>query len=174
MNKPRFLMLAGMILAAAASRLIPHPSNFSPIAALALFGGAQFASKRVAFFVPLAAMFLSDLILGLHALIPVVYGSFALIVCLGFWVRRNQNIWRLGSAALLGAFLFFVITNLGVWLFGSFYPKTGSGLIECYLAAIPYFGNTLASDLLYTALLFGAVRAAEWRWPVLRPIPATI
>jgi hypothetical protein len=174
MNKPRFLLLAGMILAAVASRLIPHPSNFSPIAALALFGGAQFSSKRMAFFVPLAAMFLSDLMLGLHALIPVVYGSFALIVCLGFWVRRNQNVWRLGSAALLGAILFFVLTNLGVWLFGAFYLKSGAGLIECYVTAIPYFGNTLASDLLYTALLFGAVRAAEWRWPVLRPIPATI
>ena len=93
MNKPRFLFLAGMILLAAASRLIPHPPNFGPIAALALFGGAQFADKRLAFLVPLAAMFLSDLVLGLHSLIPVIYGSFALIVCLGFWLRRRQNVW---------------------------------------------------------------------------------
>src|SRR5277367_5714919 len=116
MNKPRFLFLAGMILAAAASRLIPHPPNFSPIGALALFGGAQFADKRLAFLVPLAAMFLSDLIIGLHSLIPVIYGCFALIVCLGFWVRRNQSIRRIGDAALLGAILFFVTTNFDVWL----------------------------------------------------------
>jgi hypothetical protein len=169
MNQPRFLFLAGMILAAAASRLIPHPPNFSPIAALALFGGAQFADKRQAFLVPLAAMFLSDLIIGLHSLIPVIYGSFALIVCLGFWVQRNQNLGRIGGAALLGALLFFVTTNFGVWLFASFYPKTGGGLLACYTEAIPFFWNTLTSDLIYTAILFGGLRAAEWRWPVLRP-----
>jgi hypothetical protein len=169
MNKPRLIMLAGMILAAAASRLIPHPPNFSPIAALALFGGAQFADKRLAFLVPVAAMFLSDLVLGLHSLIPVIYGSFALIVCLGFWVRRNQNIRRIGGAALLGAILFFITTNFGVWIFGSFYPKTSGGLLVCYTEAIPFFWNTLSSDLIYTLVLFGGLRAAEWRWPVLRP-----
>jgi hypothetical protein len=172
MNKPRLLFLAGMILAAAASRLIPHPPNFSPIAALALFGGAQFADKRLAFLVPLTAMFLSDLVIGLHSLIPVIYGCFALIVCLGFWVRRNQNLWRIGGAALLGAILFFVTTNFGVWLFTSFYSKTETGLLACYTEAIPFFWNTLSSDLIYTLVLFGGVRAAEWRWPVLRPTPA--
>jgi hypothetical protein len=172
MNKPRFIMLATMILAAAASRLIPHPPNFSPIAALALFGGAQFTDKRLAFLMPLAAMFLSDLILGLHSLIPVIYCTFALIVCLGFWVRRNQSIGRIGGAALLGTILFFVTTNFGDWLFSSFYPKTESGLLACYTEAIPFFWNTMASDLIYTVLLFGTLRAAEWRWPVLRPTPA--
>ncbi|MEI9959603.1 MAG: DUF6580 family putative transport protein [Limisphaerales bacterium] len=171
MNQPRFLFLTGMILAAAASRLIPHPPNFSPIAALALFGGAQFADKRLAFLVPLAAMFLSDLVLGLHSLIPVIYGSFALITYLGFWVRQKQNFWRIGGATVAGAILFFVVTNFGVWALGSFYPKTAAGLTECFVAAIPFFWNTLASDLFYTAILFGALRAAEWRWPVLRPLP---
>ncbi|MES1180331.1 MAG: DUF6580 family putative transport protein [Verrucomicrobiota bacterium] len=172
MNKPRFLFLAGMILAAAASRLIPHPPNFSPIAALAVFGGATFASKRAAFLVPLAAMFLSDLILGFSAMMtPVIYGSFALITCLGFWVKQKQNVSRLGLAAVAGAVLFFGTTNFGVWLCGSFYPKTAAGLSGCFVAAIPFFWNTLASDLFYTAILFGALRAAEWRWPVLRPLP---
>jgi len=161
-----------MILAAALSRLIPHPPNFSPIAALALFGGAQFADKRLAFVVPLAAMFLSDLILGLHALIPVIYGCFALIVCLGFWVRRRQSVWRIGGAALAGAILFFVVTNFGVWAIGSYYPKTGSGLLVCYIEAIPFFWNTLTSDLCFTAILFGGLLVAELRWPVLRPAPA--
>ncbi|HVU08236.1 MAG TPA: DUF6580 family putative transport protein [Verrucomicrobiae bacterium] len=173
MNKPRFLLLVGMILAAALSRLIPHPPNFSPVAALALFGGAQFSRKWTAFLVPLAAMFLSDLILGLHALIPVIYGCFALIVCLGFWLRRNQNVWRIGGAAVVGAVLFFVATNFGVWAIGSYYPKTGNGLLNCYLEAIPFFWNTLFSDLFCTAILFGALHAAEWRWTVLRPAATT-
>ncbi|HVU26580.1 MAG TPA: DUF6580 family putative transport protein [Verrucomicrobiae bacterium] len=169
MNIPRFLFLTGIIFVAALSRLIPHPPNFSPIAALALFGGAQFSCKWMAFIVPLAAMFLSDLILGLHALIPVIYGCFALIVCLGFWLRRNQNICRIGGAAIIGAILFFVVTNFGVWAIGSYYPKTGNGLLTCYIEAIPFFWNTLTSDLFYSAILFGALRAAEWRWPIMRP-----
>ena len=81
MFKPRFLVLLGMILLAAASRLIPHPPNFAPITATALFGGAYFSDKRLAFVVPLTAMFLSDVVIGLHTLMPVIYGSFALIVC---------------------------------------------------------------------------------------------
>ena len=171
MNKPRFLFLAGMILAAAASRLIPHPPNFSPIAALALFGGAQFADKRLAFLVPLAAMFLSDLFLGLHSLIPVIYGSFALIVCLGFWLRRRQNVWAIGGTAIVGALLFFVLTNFGVWALGQMYPKTPAGLLDCYVAAIPFFQNTLSSNLFYAALLFGGLAIAENRFVKLREIP---
>ena len=101
MLNTRFYALAGITLAAAAMRLIPHPPNFTPVAAMALFGGACFATKRVAFLVPLVAMFVSDLAigllngdlsLGLHRLIPVVYGSFALIVCLGFWLRRHRKV----------------------------------------------------------------------------------
>ncbi len=173
MNKPRFTLLAAMVLAAALSRLIPHPPNFSPIAALALFGGSQFQDKRSAFLVPLAAMLLSDLLLGLHWLIPVIYGSFALITCLGFWLRERQNLWRIGGAVMAGAILFFFVTNLGVWAFGSLYPRTGTGLMECYSAAIPFFGNTLTGDLCYNSILFGALFAAEWRWPTLRLISAT-
>jgi len=170
MNKPRFLFLAGMILLAAASRLIPHPPNFSPIAALALFGGAQFADKRLAFLVPLAAMFLSDMILELHSLIPVIYGSFALIVCLGFWLR--QNVRAIGGAAIVGALLFFVLTNFGVWAMGQMYPKTPAGLLNCYVAAIPFFQNTLLSNLFYSALLFGGLAIAENRFAKLREVPA--
>src|SRR6202167_4371624 len=107
MKKPRFLFLAGMILVAAVSRLIPHPPNFTPVAAFALFGGASFANNRAALLVPLAGLFLSDLALGFYALTPVVYGSFALIVCLGFWLRRRQDISRIACAALICALLFF-------------------------------------------------------------------
>lgn len=153
-----------MVLTATIARLIPHPPNFTPIAAIALFGGASFASKRAAFLVPLAALFLSDLILGFYATTPVVYASFALITCLGLWLRRSQNLQRLTVAAIAGAVLFFVLTNLGVWLFDTLYPKTLAGLAECYVTGIPFFWNTLLSDLLYSALLFGSLAFAEKRW----------
>jgi hypothetical protein len=167
MNKTRFAFVAGMTLAAAASRLIPHPPNFTPVAALALFGGASLAGKRAALLMPLAGLFLSDLVLGFYAIMPVVYGSFALITCLGFWLRRRQNLWRIAGASVIGAALFFVLTNFGVWALGSLYPKTAAGLGDCYVAAVPFFGNTLASDLLYSALLFGGLALAEKRWPIL-------
>ena len=173
MNKNRFVVLAGMILTATAARLIPHPPNFSPIAALALFGGASFASKRAAFLVPLAALFLSDLVLGFYSITPVVYGSFALITCLGFWLRKRQSVSRVAVASVMAAVLFFLVTNFGVWALDSLYPRTLPGLAECYTAAIPFFRNTLASDLFYSALLFGGLALAEKRWPALaEPDPA--
>lgn len=182
MYRIRFLVLVGMILAAAASRLIPHPPNFAPIGAMALFGGACFASKRLAFLVPSAAMLLSDLAigllsgdlsLGLHRLIPVVYGNFALIVYLGFWLRRRRNAVPIAGAALASSVLFFVLTNFGVWALGSWYPKTWDGLVACYVAAIPFFHNTLLGDAVYSTVLFGGLALAEKGLPLLRePEPA--
>lgn len=164
MNKNRFIVLTGMVLTATTARLIPHPPDFSPIAALALFGGASFASKRTALLVPLIGLFLSDLVIGFYAVTPVIYGSFALITCLGFWVRKRQSPLRVAAAAVAGAVLFFAVTNFGVWAFEALYPKNFTGLIDCYVAAIPFFRNTLASDLLYSALLFGGLALAEKRW----------
>ena len=170
MNRPRFLFLTGLVLLAALSRLIPHPPNFAPIAALALFSGAEFANRREAFFVPLAAIFLSDLILGLHFLVPLIYGTFALIVGLGFYLRGRKNFWTITGMSVAGAVFFFVASNLGVWALGIFFPihqMTPAGLLECYVTAIPFFWNTLLSDLFYAAMLFGGVALAEKRWPVL-------
>lgn len=167
MNKPRLTILTGMVLAAAMSRLIPHPPNFAPIAALALFGGANFANKRSAFLVPLAALFLSDVFLGFSVLTPVVYGSFGLIVWLGLWLRRRRAIGPIAAAAFMGAMLFFLLTNLGVWAMTPLYPRTLKGLAECYVAALPFFWNTLAGDLVYSGLLFGGLMVAEKRWPTL-------
>src|SRR5437870_5337250 len=168
MNKPRFTMLVTLILAAAASRLIPHPPNFTPIAAIALFGGAQFSSKRAAFLVPLAGLFFSDLMFGFYAITPVVYGSFALTVCLGFWVRRRYSVRRIAFAAVASAVLFFALTNFGVWAIDNLYPKTTAGLVDCYVAAIPFFRNMLLGDLLYSALLFGTLAFADNRFVRLR------
>ena len=170
-NRLRFSTITGMILAAAFLRIVPHPPNFSPIAAIALFGGAQFADKRAAFLIPLAAMLLGDLVLGLHALIPVTYGCFALIVCLGLWLRKKRTAGRVATVALASSLLFFLATNFAVWAATGMYAKSSAGLAECYAAAIPFFRNTLAGDLLYNFVLFGGLALAEWRIPALRATP---
>ena len=168
MSKPRITVLICMILAAAASRLIPHPPNMASIAAVALFGGAYLSDKRLAFLVPLAALFLSDLVLGLYGHMEIVYGSFALVVCIGLLLRKRRTPLRIAGAALASSTLFFVVTNFGVWAFGSLYPKTAAGLVTCYVAAIPFFQNTLVGDALYTAVLFGGFALAERLFPILR------
>ena len=169
----RFAVLTAMILAGTAARLIPHPPHFSPIAALALFGGATFASRRSAFIVPLGAMLLSDLVLGFSIITPVVFGSFALITCLGFWLRRRRTVWRLAGASIAAAVLFFAVTNFGVWALDGYYPRTLPGLAECYTAAIPFFRNTLWSNLFYSAVMFSTLALVEKRWQWLaEPAPA--
>src|SRR4249920_716403 len=109
MNTERNRFLLAVIVSAAVSRLIPHPPNFTAVGALALFGGVHVADRRLGFLAPLAALFLSDLILGFHPLIPWVYGSFGLIVCLGFWVRRKLSVSRLAVSSFTGSLFFYLI-----------------------------------------------------------------
>lgn len=168
MKNTRYLILAGMVLAAAAVRLLPHPWNFTPIGAMALFGGAQFASKRAAFLMPLAALFLGDLVLGLHRLMPLVYGCFALTVCLGFWVRRQPRAGRIAIASVVNSTAFFLVTNFSVWACFDTYPKNAAGLLACYVAGLPFFRNGLLGDLFYAGLLFGGLALAERRFTSLR------
>jgi len=172
MLKPRQEMLLAVILAAAMSRLIPHPFNFAPIGALALFGGAQFADRRAAFLVPGAAMLLSDLCIGLYRHMEWVYCSFALVVCLGLWLRPRRSPLRIAGASLCASGLFFLITNFGVWLNDALYGRSLAGLVACYVAAIPFFGNTLLGDAFYSLVLFGGFTLLENRFAVLRETPA--
>ena len=157
-----------MIFCAAAARLIPHPPNFTPLGAIALFGGAYFTSKRAAFAIPLAAMFLSNAALGLMKygykvvpLLPWVYASFVLIVCLGLLLRGRKSPAKVATAALTSSVLFFAITNFGVWLGSARYPQTPGGLLACYVAALPFFQNTLLGDAVYTTVLFGGFALAQ-------------
>jgi hypothetical protein len=158
-----------MVLAAAAIRLAPHPMNFTPIGALALFGGAYFSSKRQALIVPLLSLIIGDAITGFHPLIPFVYASFLVSVAIGFWLRRRRSATRIGAATLAGATQFFLVTNFALWAssIGS-YPRTAAGLAACYIAGIPLFWNTLAGDAFYAALLFGGMALAERKFPALR------
>ena len=167
MLKPRLLVIVGIILAAAASRVIPHPFNFTPVAAIALFGGARFGDKRLSFVVPLVSMLLSDLVIGLHSGMPVVYGCFALSVCVGFWLRKTNSVGRIAGAALGSSVLFFVVTNFAVCARGSLYAKNIGGLVASYVAALPFFQNTVLGDLFYTAVLFGGFAWAERRFHAL-------
>ncbi|MEM6648471.1 MAG: DUF6580 family putative transport protein [Bacteroidota bacterium] len=166
---PRFGALCGLVVLAVLSRWLPHPPNFTPIAALALFGGAHFTHKGWAFAVPMVAMLLGDALIGFHSLMPVVYGAFAATVGIGLLLRRRRSPLRVAGATLAGSVLFFVVTNFGLWAIESFYPKTLEGLVACYVAALPYFYNTLLGDAFFTAVLFGGFALAEWRFPVLRP-----
>jgi hypothetical protein len=161
MFKPRFLTLSGMILMAALTRLLPHPWNFSPVGAMALFAGAHFRRKSVAFAVPLAALLLSDLVLGFYDGVILVYLSFCVNVVLGMLIRERKSIGFVMPAALAGSVQFFSITNFGVWLTGHLYPMTMTGLQQCYIAALPFFSWTLAGDVFFTAVLFGSFALAE-------------
>ncbi len=168
----RGLLIVGMILFAAVIRIVPHPWNLAPVGAMALFSGAVIRNRVVAFLFPLAALAAGDLFIGFHVLVPVVYASFLVSVGIGLWLRENRTIVRLGGAVLVGAVQFFLITNLGVWMFLNSYPKSRAGLVACYVAGIPLFWNTLAGDAFFSALLFGALSLAERTYPALRPARA--
>ena len=167
-NKARPTALLLAILAAAAMRLLPHPPNFSPIAAMALFSGAYLPKRPIAFLAPMAALFLSDLVLGFYPEVIFVYLSVAATVLVGWLVAKRKTVLRVAAAAVASSFLFYLVTNFGVWLVVDFYPKTLAGLAACYVAAIPFFQNTLAGDLFFAALLFGGFATAERLVPALR------
>ena len=167
-----------MIVLAALSRLLPHPPNFSPVEAIALFGGAYFANRSVAIWVPLAAMFLSDLALGLvnggiyseyflSAGFGLVYLCIALSTVIGFALRGRVSPGRVVGYALVGSTLFFLVTNFGVWLGSGMYPPTAAGLLATYIAGIPFFQNTVLGTLVYCFVLFGSFALLRRRIPAL-------
>jgi hypothetical protein len=168
MRNPRVGALTLLIIAAAATRLIPHPPNTTSVAALSLFAGAYFSSRWLAFVVPLLALFVSDLLLGLYPHMGVQYLSFAVIICIGFVLQRRLTLGRIVAAVLASSVTFFVITNLGVWAFDGMYPRTLPGLASCFVAALPFFRNTLLGDVFYSAVLFGGFHVLERHFAVLR------
>jgi hypothetical protein len=164
-------VLFGVLVAlAAGSRFLEIAPNFAAVAAAGLFAGAFFRSRILAGAVPIGALVVSDLFLPSYPWyqMAAVYGSMALSVVLGAWVGDSRRTWRIAGAAAAGSVVFFVVTNFAVWA-GGMYGWTWSGLARCYLAAVPFFKYTLAGDLFYSAMLFGAAgavkRAAGWRAP---------
>ena len=155
------------------SRLIPHIPNFTPIGAVALFAGTYITSKRNSFLLPLGILLFSDLLLelvngtGFYRDMIFVYGSFALVVTIGYLLRGREQRQTIMVASLVSSILFFFITNFGTWLMYDLYPKTGAGLVSCYIAGIPFFKGTVMGDLFYCLILFGSYSLAKWRFPVL-------
>ena len=164
----RTILIFTLILLAAALRLAPHPWNFTPVGAIAIFAGATVRDRRLAFLFPLLVMFATDAVIGFNKLSPLVYASFVLSVVIGRFLSQKRNVLRIGGAMFLGALQFFLVTNFGVWAFLGSYPRTGAGLAACYIAGIPLFWNTLAGDATYATLLFGAFALAERLAPRLR------
>lgn len=165
---PKVLIVSGIILFAATMRLVPHYPNFTPVAALALFGGAHLGKRWLAFMIPLAALFLSDLFLGFHGFMLPVYLSFALVVLLGTLMQKNIRIHTVVGGALAASALFFLITNFAVWMGSPFYPQNFGGLMESYIAAIPFFHTTVLGDMFYSAVFFGGYYAVSQYVPSLK------
>lgn len=162
-----FIIAVILIFFAALSRLLPHPMNFAPLTAIALFGGV-FLSKKYSIVIIIAALAISDYFLGFYKGIEWVYGSFILVSFIGFWLKNRientssgKKVWYIFASTLLGSVLFFVITNLGVWQAGFLYPTTWAGLVECYTLALPFFRNALLGDLFYSTVLFGLYALAS-------------
>ncbi|MEL6718745.1 MAG: DUF6580 family putative transport protein [Bacteroidota bacterium] len=177
-------VISAIIVVAALSRLLlVMIPNFSPIGAIALFGAAYFGKRYLAFLIPLAAMWMSDLLIN-NVIYPRmfpeyydgafawgvswwVYGAFTLTVIAGFFMLRKVSFKNVALASVITAIAFFLITNFGVWAGGAMYPKTMSGLMLCYGAAIPFFWNTLLSNLIFAAALFGGYEFLKQRYTVL-------
>lgn len=163
----KFLFITSMILFASISRLFPHIPNFSPIAAMALFGGVYLEDKRSAFIVPLLSMLLSDFFIGFHDTMIYVYASFICISLLGISIRRNINVLSIAACSLAASCLFFMVTNFGVW--ASLGCMNGlAGLDYTYAMGIPFFGPTMLGDLFYSGILFGTFYLVNKKTSVLQ------
>ena len=146
LDKLNIKMIFGLLTLAILTRLLPHPPNFAPITSIALFSGFHFKDKRFAIFFPLSCMFITDIYLGFHSLIPIIYSCFAINTYSGFKFKKLTL-----PSVLLASFSFFLISNLGVWLHS--YPLNFTGLTTCFVLALPFFVNSLSSDLFYSLVL---------------------
>ena len=147
LNNKKQLVIILFIVVAAMFRLMPHFPNVTPITAMALFSGVYLTNKKLAFIIPILAMFISDLFLGFSSITLFVYAAFILVSYIGISSKKVSI-----KTILLSSIGFFIITNFGVWLFG--YPKTLNGLIECYTLAIPFFRNSLIGDFFFAGVMY--------------------
>ena len=163
------------------TRFIPHPPNFTAIGAMAIFGGAVLnKDKWLAFIIPFAALFISDLLVNniLYGSFydsfmwftegaAFIYGGFAVMVLLGSTMAKNNKISGVLGSSVLGSLVFFALTNFGAWLGSPIYTNDMAGLMTSYAAGLPFLLNTFAGTLFYSAALFGAKAYASKRAPEL-------
>jgi hypothetical protein len=138
-------------------RFAPHAPNFTPVAAIALFGGA-YLKRGYALAVPLALMVISDIFIGMHDVVIFTWGAFVLTALLGLWIKKHKSALRTGCASLVSALLFYLVSNLGVWLVG-WYPHSLDGLVRCYVMALPFLRNFTLATLIYAGVFFGVYEA---------------
>jgi hypothetical protein len=169
--KPKGKIILGLILAVSLIRLFPHQPNFTPIGAMALFGGTYIANKRWAILLPLIALLFSDIVLeiyngtGFHATMPFVYGSLVVISMLGFLLRKRVQRQTIMVSSLVGSIIFFLLTNFGTWATEGIYEHSLNGLFNCYVMGIPFFKGTIMGDLFYNLILFGSFSIVKWKFP---------
>lgn len=177
----RFGLILLLIVVAAVSRMFPHPANFTPIGAIALFGTAYLKRRWLAVAIPLTAIFLSDVIINntmyahfydgftlFYKGFAFTYGAIVLVTMMGFVTLRRVKVTNVLLSGLGASVIFFLVSNLGAWVAFPTYPHTGTGLMACYAAGIPFFKYTLLSNLMYSAILFGAFELAQKYVPVLQ------
>ena len=143
------LLIIILTLFAIFSRLIPHPPNFTPLLAIALYSGVCFKNKFL-FIIPLLSMVISDFFLGYHNVIFWVYLSLLIIFYMGYLLFKKYTFRNLILLSFVSSIMFFILSNLGVWIIG--YPKSFEGFVACYVAAIPFFHNTLISTILFSSI----------------------
>ncbi|MCX6272364.1 MAG: hypothetical protein NTU44_14350 [Bacteroidetes bacterium] len=165
---PRLNVVIAAIFLTALARLIPHWPNFTPVAAVALFGGVYISKRWLAFVIPVIAMVLGDLFIGFHPYILAVYGSLLLTVCIGFLVRLKPGVFSVIGGSLLSSLLFFLITNFSMWMGNPNFTQDFAGLVQCYTVAIPFFNNGILGDLFYNGVLFGSFYLVQSYIPVLQ------
>jgi hypothetical protein len=180
----RSLTIAGLIVLAALTRLLPHPPNFAPITAMAVFGGIVYCYRRSALIAPLVALLLSDLARevlyrcgwstdwGFYKGMWVVYGTTLLVALLARLAHGTRSPLKIAGVTLAGSVVFFLVTNFGIWVGSTRYPQTAEGLMTCYTMALPFFRNALLGDAFFATLLFGGWALAESRVKALRPAEA--
>ncbi len=172
-------MITVIVLIAAMTRLIPHPANFSPVGAMALFGSAYYSKRYLAFLIPVISMWISDLFLNnivysvffnhfvwFYPGSTFTYISFILIALIGISLLKKISVRNLLVSALLASVIFFIVSNFGVWFSSGMYPRNLEGLISCYIAGIPFFKNTIFGNLFYTITMFGLFElfAKKFNW----------
>ena len=153
-TKSNYYVIFGIIIALAIARLIPHPPNFTPILGMAVFSGAIISRRLIAYLIPLAAMLLSDLYLGLHASIPIIYFSLAICVLVGTFIESRVSIVNSLVSICFGVLVFFLITNFAVWYGSGMYEHSLQGILTCYFMALPFLQNTFISSLIYGMTAF--------------------
>jgi len=148
------MLALSLIIIGILFRFVPHAANFTPVAAIAIFAGV-YLNKKQALIVPLILMVVSDMFLGMHNVVFFTWGSFALVVLLGFWAKNHKTFLGIVSTTVASSVLFYVITNFGVWAMG-WYPQTAKGLLDCYILGLPFLRVFSVATLVYTVVFFGA------------------